>query len=113
MRFTGLSLDITTLRAGYRHGDFTVSDVVHELSRRLDNYFDKAVWIYRIPFDEVLRRAKELDAIRIQLKDPFEEYPLFGIPFGIKDNINAKDLPTTAACPRYEYIAFSAGRQEG
>ncbi len=31
--------------------------------------------------------------------------PLFGIPFAIKDNIDAVYLPTTAGCPAFSYVA--------
>ncbi len=31
--------------------------------------------------------------------------PLYGIPFAIKDNIDAKGCPTTAACPAFAYKA--------
>ena len=33
------------------------------------------------------------------------EKPLWGIPFAIKDNIDAAGMPTTAACPAFEYLA--------
>ena len=36
--------------------------------------------------------------------DPTEK-PLWGIPFAIKDNMDAAGVPTTAACPAYTYEA--------
>jgi allophanate hydrolase len=34
-----------------------------------------------------------------------EALPLFGVPFAIKDNFDANELPTTAACPAFAYVA--------
>lgn len=33
----------------------------------------------------------------------YETLPLFGVPIAVKDNIDFEYLPTTAACPAYEY----------
>ncbi len=33
------------------------------------------------------------------------QLPLYGVPFAIKDNIDAADWPTTAACPEFAYTA--------
>jgi allophanate hydrolase len=33
--------------------------------------------------------------------------PLFGVPFAVKDNIDVKGWPTTAACPSYRYMPES------
>jgi len=30
--------------------------------------------------------------------------PLFGVPFGVKDNIDVAGMPTTAACPGFSYL---------
>lgn len=35
---------------------------------------------------------------------PCSEYPLYGVPIAVKDNIDVQGLPTTAACPTFEYV---------
>jgi len=34
-----------------------------------------------------------------------EGKPLYGLPFAVKDNIDVAGMPTTAACPAFEYMA--------
>jgi allophanate hydrolase len=61
---------------------------------------DDPVWISRASPDAVLARAAELDACSAVERAAL---PLFGVPFGVKDNIDVAGLPTTAACPAFAY----------
>jgi allophanate hydrolase len=65
-----------------------------ESIRRVEK-IDPAIWITRFPLEEVRRRAEELQRL-----GP-EGRPLFGLPFAVKDNIDVRGLPTTAACPEF------------
>jgi Asp-tRNA(Asn)/Glu-tRNA(Gln) amidotransferase A subunit family amidase len=97
------SIDIETLRTLYAKSVIAPEDVVNEVYKRLnDPTADSAVWLHVFPQAEVVKRARELSKA---YPDPTTRHPLFGIPFSIKDSIDIKGVPTTAACPEYAYIA--------
>src|SRR5256885_16485769 len=90
-------LRVHNLRAAYRASSLTCRAVIDEVLKRIAAAGDDKVWISRVP-DAVLRKvADTLDARR----DAFDELPLYGIPFAVKDNIDVEGLPTTAACPGF------------
>jgi len=65
-------------------------------------------WIYCASHAEVERQIVALEALAEACPDSvrlLERYPLFGVPFAVKDNIDIKGVPTTAACPAFEYVA--------
>jgi len=89
-------LDIASLEAGYRSGAFTPLDVAREILARIAARSDRAAWISRRPDAEILEEARAMT----------ERGPsgaLWGIPFAVKDNIDAAGLETTAACPSFAY----------
>jgi allophanate hydrolase len=92
------SLDLQSLAQRYRTGTTTPEAVVRDIYARIEAYGDPALWIYLLPMDEVLERAKSLEGT-----DP-EKLPLYGVPFAIKDNLDLAGVPTTAGCPAYAYI---------
>ena len=76
-------------------------DIAAEALRRIAAHGDPAVWIARFPDEDILARARALDAL------PREErarLPLLGLPFAVKDNIDVAGLPTSAGCPAYAHM---------
>jgi allophanate hydrolase len=92
-----LPFDLASLRAAYRSGATPV-EIAQTSLRRIADYGDPAVWITRVPENEVLARAEALTR-----QGPGETMRLWGIPFAVKDNIDVAGLPTTAACPAFAY----------
>ena len=58
---------------------------------------DPGVFLHVLSIEAVAHAAAQLPPF-----DP-ERYPLWGLPFAIKDNIDLAGAPTTAACPAFAY----------
>lgn len=89
---------ITSLHKAYDDG-VQPHEMLRELFRRIEEANDPGIFLHLFEFSSIL---KELDTL-----GPFDKKkkPLWGIPFAIKDNIDVKDAPTTAACPAFAYEA--------
>ncbi|MBV8413657.1 MAG: allophanate hydrolase [Verrucomicrobia bacterium] len=92
-----LSLNIGSLQAHYRSGTLAPTDVIREVYRRIRALQGNPIWINLVPEEESLVAAEALTDAAMA--------PLFGIPFAIKDNLDAARLPTTAGCPAFSYVA--------
>jgi allophanate hydrolase len=90
-------LEIAAIHAAYRAGALTPVALVTELLARIDSCPDKAVFITRIPHNDIIAEATSLNQADLATK------PLWGIPYVVKDNIDAAGLPTTAGCPAFAY----------
>ena len=55
--------------------------------------------------EERLRHLRETAATCGSPSELRARWPLFGVPFVVKDNIDVAGAPTTAACPAYTYLA--------
>lgn len=91
---------IIGLKQAYESGTLTPEQVLSEVGQRIEERGDAdQVWISRFTHEEILGRIREVEDRRGR----GEEMPLFGIPFAVKDNIDAIGLPTTAGCPAFAY----------
>jgi allophanate hydrolase len=100
---TELCLNIDSLTHAYRVGSLTPIEVIHQIYQRIDECTDNPIWITLLDRSIVLRSLQELqERIRVQ---GLEAFPLYGIPFAVKDNIDVANLTTTAGCPAFAYQA--------
>lgn len=83
---------IEGLRAGYESG-LDVRDVVDEVLARIERDGDPAIWIDVEPIAALRRSAVEL------VERDARDLPLWGVPFGVKDNIDVAGRVTTSALP--------------
>ena len=91
------SLDLETLRSFYSNGGSPLQ-LFNSLYERILDDGDAygCIWIHLRPLREIVDLIEKLP--------PFDSvYPLWGIPFSVKDNIDVATLPTTAACPSFSY----------
>ena len=97
-----ISLDLGALRAAYRGGSLTPTAVVETILDRIAARGDDGVWISRVPDDQVMERAEELEGLD---EDARRRLTLYGMPFAVKDCIDVAGMRTTAACPAFAYTA--------
>ncbi len=91
-------MQIRSLLQQYRNGTLTPRMMIDQVLARIASNPDSQAWIHLLSADELYAYADRLAAY-----SP-DSLPLYGIPFGIKDNIDLAGSPTTAACPAFSYL---------
>ena len=94
---------ISELLTLYRSGAMTPERVMASLLDRLATPASDCAWISRYSDSVLVAAARELEARFLASGRDWVRFPLYGIPFAVKDNIDALGLATTAACPQFAY----------
>jgi allophanate hydrolase len=94
---SSFDLDIATLHAAYRSGGSPVR-TIETVFARIGDAGDPGIFIDLESREALIEAAERLPAF-----DP-GRYPLWGIPFAVKDNIDVAGRPTTAACPDFAFV---------
>ncbi|MED5357801.1 MAG: allophanate hydrolase [Pseudomonadota bacterium] len=102
-----ISLTFDSLKQAYLDGAWTVEVLIRHLNEVIESRGEDSVWISRVAKETILERARALDDLSVDEKSVL---PLFGVPFSVKDCIDVAGLPTTSACPTYQYIAKRTNR---
>lgn len=93
------SLALGPLREAYSHGKRKPAEVIAAIYDAIESRGQDGVWISLTPRASALQRAADLE------RNGFNAaLPLWGVPFAVKDNIDAAGLPTTAACAEFSYL---------
>ncbi|MCD8180028.1 MAG: hypothetical protein LUF26_00900, partial [Firmicutes bacterium] len=98
--FLPTRLTINSIKSMYKSGELTPEELIDIIIERSEMYADYNIWIFP-PKKEIIKSYTD------NLYNMDKNLPLWGIPFAVKDNIDVAKIPTTAACPAYEYIPES------
>ncbi|KMQ76045.1 allophanate hydrolase [Marinobacter subterrani] len=95
-----LGWTIKDWQSAYREGA-TPAALLGELLTGLDS--KDVAWISLLDGDGLANALAELEQTLEAAGGDKAALPLYGVPFAAKDNIDAKGLETTAACPAFAY----------
>ncbi|WP_394234879.1 allophanate hydrolase [Pseudomonas anguilliseptica] len=97
-----IAFTLAQWQQAYRDGQ-SPAELLHAL--RLELRTDDSAWIVMASEAQLNNQLDTLSARLDAANGELSTLPLYGVPFAIKDNIDAAGWPTTAACPEFAYTA--------
>jgi allophanate hydrolase len=92
------NLTIAAVHESYASGVETPESLLAKLRFQALEQKEFNAWIYLLSEEEL---QVYLDTLKLK---PITSTPLWGIPFAIKDNIDLKNIPTSAGCEAFTYL---------
>lgn len=97
-----IALTLAQWQQAYRDGQ-SPAELLHAL--RLELRASDTAWIALAGEAQLNSQLDALAALLENATGDLSKLPLYGVPFAIKDNIDAAGWPTSAACPEFAYPA--------
>lgn len=89
--------------AQYRQQPQELVGAFQQLNKRLSP--DDNAWIYIASADEIYAQLTQIFQPINSGEKQVADFPLLGVPFAVKDNIDVGGMPTSAGCPAFTYVA--------
>jgi allophanate hydrolase len=98
-------LTVEALLEAFRRRNLAPESLLSAVFERIRQDGASTIWIALADQAAALTRARELTALlEADPVSALATYPLLGVPFAVKDNIDVAGMPTTAACPAYSFV---------
>lgn len=94
------SLRATPLHAAYARGELDPVQVAEEVLRRMALRGQDHVWSETVSPAQLRAQAQALRDRRADIA----QLPLYGLPFGVKDNVDVAGLATTCGCAGFDRL---------
>jgi allophanate hydrolase len=102
MSNSSTAVTLSDWQQAYLHGA-QPAQLLHKLLAQLKH--NDTAWIHLASPAQLEAQLNTLRTLCSSAHPEYEKLPLYGVPFAIKDNIDAAGWPTTAACPEFTYTA--------
>jgi allophanate hydrolase len=89
---------VSEIVAEHRNGAASPEETIAQCYARIRAHADPAIFISLRDEGDARAEARALNG-----HPKAKDLPLLGVPVAVKDNIDVKGLPTTAACPAFSY----------
>jgi allophanate hydrolase len=103
--FSGATL--SDWQDGYRNGSLLLNSLLEAFGPDVDDAGrNDPAWITRLDEARLNVQLRELAMWLEAARGDTGKFPLYGIPFAVKDNMDVAGWPTSAGCPRFSYVAL-------